>query len=201
MKSPVKFLLVFLVVTLSTSNIPAEAGGIGVGKACSNKDFLKTVQSGGQYLLCAEGNGGLQWFTTEAPAKSKAKNNAVAAKAAETERYKTAASKAWAQVANYAATVLQRAKTYDAGSTGHVYPNELRVLVYNLGISAQNASNAYLLAANSNASGWATKASSFASQLQNRKSYYQSQGEETMFSETSILLTYASAARGFNQIR
>jgi len=176
----------------------ANAGAIASGKACSSKEFLKTVPSGGKYFMCAEGPNGLQWYPTESPAATKKRNDALTQKNNSNDAWSQQASNAWSNVVQSANYALQRASSYDSGSTGHTVPGDLRQLIYNVGVSASNAANLYAVAPDKNAAAWAQKAISLANTLQRVKQSYQAQGEETLMPEISLLLTKVGVARGYS---
>ncbi len=188
-------LAIFAISILGIEN--SFAAKIGSGKPCSDKDFLKTVQSGDKYFLCAEGPKGLQWNTTESPATTKKRNDALSQKNNSKAAWSQQASRAWAGVVQSANYVLQRAKAYDSGSTGYFVPGDLRQSVYNVGVSASNASRLYSIEPNESAASWARQAISLANNLQRLKQNYQAQGIETLMPEISSLLSKVGSARGY----
>ena len=183
---------------LAPTNIEiASASVVGKGKPCSDSEWLKTKSSGGKYFSCGEGPNGLQWYPQTAPVAAKKSNDAAIAKAAANAKWVGQAISAWSNVASSANYALQRAKTYDTAGTGHTVPNDIRVLIYNLGVSASNTANLYAVAPNQAAANWAQKAIAISTRLQNLRGAYQSQGEETLSDEISSLLSRVGVASSY----
>ena len=183
-----------------SSSTSSSESTIGNDKPCSDSEWLKTKSSGGRYFSCAEGPNGLTWQLTESPSETKKRNNALAADAANA-KWVGEAVNAWSNVASSANYALQGAKTYDTAGTGHTVPNDIRILIFNLGVSASNAAKLYAIAPDQSAATWAQKALTIANELQNLRQRYQSQGEETLSAEISTLLGKVGSAGGYAVVK